>query len=127
MHRSCPAHSSEREVSICVVQDTEEEVSADPWPAALLWRGDLIQLGNGKAKTQLEVPGHEGHRGLAWDQRLCLSEGGCLTGTLSEGLLERNLKAKISGFHGPVTLQKLKFEEPTEDCQLSFFCQIRKL
>lgn len=44
--------SWEREVSICVIQDTEEEARADPWPAALLWREGLIQLGNGEAKTQ---------------------------------------------------------------------------
>lgn len=61
----CVNRSWEGKVSICVIQDTEEEVRADPWPAALLWTADPIQLGNGEAKTQSEVTGHEGRRGLA--------------------------------------------------------------
>lgn len=45
----------------------EKEVRADPWPVALFWRGDLLQLGNGEAKTQFELIKQEGHRarGLA--------------------------------------------------------------
>lgn len=47
----------ERKASIGVIQDMEEEVRADPWPAALFWRGNLLHLGNKEATTQFELVG----------------------------------------------------------------------